>query len=198
MKSLGIASIIGGSLFAFAGVPASAATYDWTLTGTFSGSGTLTTNDVAIMNAGSTGETITGISGTFNGSNITSIVPNGNDNILYPNNFGSDGFGPPKGALDALGLFFVVNGGDINIFFAGSAGYDVEGASILANSERFAVSLAVAASPLPSSWIMTAGGLVGLGFLAFRRGKGRAMSLLPTDCSRCSSRHLAVPGLKAW
>jgi hypothetical protein len=179
MKSLGIASILAGSLFAFAAAPASASTYDWTLTGTFSGSGTLTTNDAAIMNAGSTGETITSITGTFNGSNITGIVPNGNDNIFYPSNFGSDGFGPLKGALDALGLFFVVNGADINIFFAGSAGYDVEGTSIFASGEKFAVSPAVAATPLPSTWIMMAAGLVGLFFFAFRRGKARAMSFLP-------------------
>jgi hypothetical protein len=177
MKSLGIASILAGSLFASA--PASASTYDWTLTGTFSGSGTLTTNDVAIVNAGSIGETITGVTGTLNGSNITGIVLNGNDNILYPSNFGSDGFGPLKGALDALGLFFVVNGGDINIFFAGSAGYDVEGASIFANGEKFAVSPAVAATPLPSTWITMAAALVGVCFFAFRRSKEGTLSFLP-------------------
>jgi hypothetical protein len=34
----------------------------------------------------------------------------GDDKILYPSNFGSGDFGRPKGALDGLGLFFVVDG----------------------------------------------------------------------------------------
>jgi hypothetical protein len=169
MKFVRTALVIGGLIsFAAAVAPASASTFDWTLSGgtlAFTGSGTITVNDTAIVNGGSTGETITGITGTINGETITGLANTG-DNILYPNGFGSNGFGPLKGLLDALGLSFKTVDETFNIFFAGTAGYDEEGSPNVPFGRG--VFAATEVTPLPSTWVMMIAGLLGLGFLAAR------------------------------
>jgi hypothetical protein len=172
LKSAAVAALLIGGLFSFASASANAATYDWTASGTYAGSGVITTDNAPAPNAGSIGQDITGITGTFDGLTITALHFGG-DNILYPSNFGSDGFGPLKGALDALGLDFVAGGNAINIFFAGSTGYDVEGGIPFTRTEEFVVSEATA-TPLPSTWMMMLGGLAGLGFFALRKAKDRS------------------------
>jgi hypothetical protein len=98
-KSLGIAASLIGSLVCFATAPAKATTYDWTLSGTVSGFGTITTNDALVSNAGSVGTDITGITGTIDNQTVSALNGFG-DNILYPSNLGTDGFGPLKGLLE--------------------------------------------------------------------------------------------------
>src|ERR1700733_13309460 len=111
MRLLRTTALMIGGFLSFAAImaPANASTvYDWTLSGgslAATGDGTITVNNTAIVNGGSTGETITAITGTINGNTITGLGNTG-DNILYPSNFGSDGFGSLKGLLDALGLSF--------------------------------------------------------------------------------------------
>jgi hypothetical protein len=163
--------MIGGFLsFAATIAPASAsAVFDWTLSGgslAFTGDGTITVNNTPIVNGGSTGEEITAITGTINGSTITGLGNTG-DNILYPSNFGSDGFGPLKGLLDALGLSFTTPDQTFNIFFAGTAGYDEEGTDVPFGQGTFALT----ATPLPSTWVMMIAGLLGLGFFIVRGKK---------------------------
>jgi hypothetical protein len=173
MKSLRVVTLLMFALLMLSSHSASAETYDWTLSGTINGSGTLTTNDTAITNGGSVGETITGIGGTFDGFQITALSGGCDcDNILYPSNFGSDGFGSLKGALDALGLGFVANSVVDNIFFAGS-GYDVEGGALFASGETFSVT--PAPTPLPGALPLMAGGL---GFFAFINRKRKQKSRL--------------------
>jgi hypothetical protein len=168
-----VALLFGGALALSSA--AKADTYDWTLTGTIDGSGTITTsNTPPATNAGSVGQNVTGVTGTIDGETI-GILNSFGDNILYPSNVGTDGFGPLKGALDALGLSFDVNGNvTANIFFAGN-GYDVEifptTGEVFAGGESFSV---VAATPLPPAWTMMLGAIVMLGFYAFRTTKGRS------------------------
>jgi len=166
--------LIGGLLpFAVGSAPASASTlFDWTLVGAglpFTGSGTLTVNNVAISNAGSIGETITAFSGTVNGSAVSLSGPGtagGNDNILYPPGFGTGGFGSGNGLLDALGFTFTtVAGQTINIWFGGGGIYDEESTTGAFGRGTFSIS---AETPLPSTWVLMIAGLCGLGFLAFR------------------------------
>jgi hypothetical protein len=171
-KSFGIAAALIGGLVYFASAPANATTYDWTLSGTVSGFGTITTNDALVSNAGSIGTDITGITGTIDNQTVSGLNGFG-DNILYPSNLGTDGFGPLKGLLDALGLSFSLDGSITNIFFAGTAGYDFESfgnsdpALSFARNESFSVS--AAATPLPATLPLLAGGLGFVGYLARRR-----------------------------
>jgi hypothetical protein len=174
------ALVIGGFLsFAATMAPASASTvYDWTLSGgdlAATGSGSITVSDTAVQYAGSTGETITAISGTIDGSAITGLTTVG-DNILYPYNFGSDGFGSLKGMLDASGLSFMTAAGQtFNIFFAGMAGYDEEG-SVPFGQGTFTVT-EVSPTPLPPTWTMMLGALLGLGFIFYRGGSRRTTAV---------------------
>jgi hypothetical protein len=177
MKLFGIVTVLFGG-FLFATAPANSATYDWTLTGTFSGFGTITTNNAPVMDAGSTGQQITGITGTFGGTAISWLGTIG-DNLLFPSNFGSDGFGPLKGALDAQGLSLVEGGNDVNVFFAGS-NYDVEGFSpfVFSNIEAFSVT-SVTSTPLPSTWIMMLAGLAAVALIVARGTNKRFTVLTP-------------------
>ena len=165
-SSAAVALLIGG-LFSFGSGSASASTYDWTLTGAIDGSGTITTDDVSVKNGNSFGTDIVSITGTFNGAQITGLNGLG-DNILYPSNFGSDGFGNLKGALDALGIGLTTGAVTANIFFAGTADYTVESGGSIFTNESFTE---VAATPLPPTWVLMLGGLGTIGFLALRRAK---------------------------
>jgi hypothetical protein len=168
MKFLKTAALVAGGVMWFAATvaPASATVYDWTLSGgtlDFTGSGTITVSSTTITNAGSVGESITGITGTVNGETITGLTGVG-DNILYPPGVGTNGFGPLKGLLDALGLSFATAENTFNIFFAGTVGYDEEG-SIPFGQGSFDIT---SATPLPSTWVLMIAGLFGFGFLAMR------------------------------
>jgi hypothetical protein len=119
-----------------------------------------------------TGQQITGITGTIDGEAIGGGLSSFGDNILYPSNFGTDGFLPQKGALDAVAFF--VDGTLANIFLS-SGFYDIEmfptTGEVFDSGESFSV---VAATPLPPALTMMLGAIVMLGFYAFRTTKGRS------------------------
>jgi hypothetical protein len=179
-KSCTIMALLIGSVFSFFLAPANATTYDWTLSGAVSGAGTITTNDALVSNAGSVGTDIIGITGAIDNETVSGLNGFG-DNILYPSNLGSDGFGPLKGLLDALGLSFSLGGSTTNIFFAGTAGYDFESFGnsdpnlSFARNESFTIE--AVATPLPATLPLFAGGLGVVGYLTRRRKRRSKQTL---------------------
>jgi PEP-CTERM motif len=157
MKILGILT----AALCLAGVsPAMADQFDWTYTGTGdSGSGTITATP-----SGPNTFSITGISGTWDGSLIAGLLPlhtccsfPANDNVL---NFPTG----PFLTLGGLGLGFGVDGGatDVNIYYSGSylvltAPASNPGADVLTStSGTFVV------TPEPTTIALLGSGLVGL------------------------------------
>ena len=168
---LGLVS--AATLALLAASPASAAQYlfDFSGTGffggTLNGSGTLTTDDVSFVNAlnGYTAQTITGISGTFNGSTITGLANvTGSNNLFYLTGpFFVDGNG--------LG-FSTASGVSANLFVTNGTSYRVNtmGAGLLTGlvTARVTPVTVAAAVPEPATWAMM---LMGFGVIgaALRR-----------------------------
>ena len=167
------AGLIGVAAIAlFASAPASAAQYLFNFSGTgffggtLNGSGTLTTNDVSFVNAlnGYTAQTITGISGIFNGSAITGLSPGtfGANNLFYLT-------GPFF--VDGNGLAFTTAAGvSANLFVTNDTSYRVntQGAGLLTGLVTASASPVAAAVPEPATWAMMLLGFLGIG-LAMRR-----------------------------
>lgn len=163
------------SLAAMIAVPASAAEFfefEFTTStpligGPGSGSGILTIDGPAFDSRGSTAQTITGITGTFNGSAITGLAsPFGANNLFYAN-------GPTF--VDGSGLGFTTAAGtNVNLFFQSSANsFRINTTNPFTSSFVTANANPVAAAvPEPGTWAMM---LLGFGFVggAMRSAKRR-------------------------
>jgi hypothetical protein len=174
MKFLKIATFVIGCLLpltaTMAPSRATTVTFEWTLSGPapslggvpFPGSGT-----IAATVSASGGDTVTGITGTVNGSMITGLNTfNGADNLLFP---------AGTTFLSTHGISFVTAAGqDINIFSFFPQGTPPSGnayGELSTNPSAFGVgTFAISAVPEPSTWAMMLLGFTGLGF-AFHRSK---------------------------
>lgn len=130
---------------------ASAATYVFNFSGTGQlGSGTLTTDNVTFDSRGYRAQTITGITGSYNGSAITGLMPGlfGADNLYYVT-------GPSF--VDGSGLGFrTAAGNQVNLFYQDSApSYRVNTLNPFTTAFVTASSSAATAPvPEPATWVM--------------------------------------------
>ena len=158
-------STMAAGLLALAAMPASAATFIFSFSGTGqAGSGTLTTDDITVASRGYTAQAITGVTGTYNGSAITGLMPGlfGADNLYYLT-------GPSF--VDGSGLGFRTTAGNqVNLFYQDSApSYRVNTLSPFTSAFVTASSSAATAPvPEPATWALM---IVGFGAVggAFRR-----------------------------
>ncbi len=170
-KRLGL---IGAAAIAvMASTPASAAVFDFNFSGTGSffgealvGSGTITTNDVSQVSSlnGYTFQTITGITGTYNGSQITGLAPGtfGANNLFYLT-------GPFF--VDGNGLGFrTATGQAVNLFVTQGTAYQVNAGGLSSGRVTASASAVTAAVPEPATWAMMLMGFGAMGF-ALRRSK---------------------------
>src|ERR1700730_11321536 len=157
-------AVSAGAIFLgiIATVPAHAMTFDFSVSsvgvpgdiasGTFTG---IETSSGTYM--------LTGITGTFDGVNITSLTGYANaDNKL---------FYPSQPFVDFNGISFqTASLGAINLF--SNSGYFEVKSSVDSVGYYFSgtpINLAVSATPLPPTWTMMLIGLAGFGFVAYRR-----------------------------
>ncbi|NJC34330.1 hypothetical protein GGR88_001804 [Sphingomonas jejuensis] len=172
--------LLAGAAMLCAAAPASAATFTFTAAGTgLTAAGTFTTTDTTTTVDGRQAFTITGLTGTFNGQAITSLLPAGtdiggerSDNLL----FGAQPF------FTIGGVAFRVDGYDADLNFYSFAGVGeaffsanvngmnetlpplpVAGTPVTFTLER------VAAVPEPATWAMMIGGFALVGGLMRRR-----------------------------
>jgi PEP-CTERM motif len=157
-------AVSAGAIFLgiIATVPAHATTFDFSVSsigvpGDIA-SGTFTGNETS-----SGIYTLTGITGTFDGVNITGLTgyANADNELFYPSQPFVDfnGISFQTASLGAINLFS--NSGYFEVkSTVDSVGYYFSGTPI---------SLAVSATPLPSTWTMMLIGLAGFGFVAYRR-----------------------------
>lgn len=171
--------LLGAAAIALlASAPATAAQYLFNFTGsgffggTLNGTGTVSTNDVSFVNAlnGYTAQSITGISGTFNGSPITGLAPGlfGANNLFYLTGpFFVDGNG--------LG-FTTASGVSANLFVTNDTSYRVntQGAGLLTGLVTASASPVASAVPEPATWAMMLLGFAGIG-VSFRRRRPAAL-----------------------
>ena len=161
--------IIGGALAGLLAIgiaaPASAAQYMFDFSATEqAGSGTVTTSSPIFASRGYTAQTITGITGTYNGSTITELIAGlfGSDNLYYLT-------GPSF--VDGSGLGFGTSAGNqVNLFYQDSApSYRVNTfnpfGSVFVTARS---SVAAGAVPEPATWMMMLAGFAAVGF-AMRR-----------------------------
>jgi PEP-CTERM motif len=157
-------AVSAGAIFLgiIATVPAHATTFDFSVSSIGApgdiASGTFTGNETS-----SGIYALTGITGTFDGVNITGLTGYANaDNEL---------FYPSQPFVDFNGISFqTASLGAINLF--SNSGYFEVKSSVDAVGYYFSgtpISLAVSATPLPSTWTMMLIGLAGFGFVAYRR-----------------------------
>jgi len=145
--------------------------YDWSFVDlTDQGSGTLTTGalDPTRSLNSPAGYDITAITGQWDSSAITGLLPPGtcclspaNNNIIYI---------PPSPAyFDIAGLGFgVANGDQVNI-------YDPQGAQVIVNSgPSNSGTFTLTATPLPAALPLFAGGLGVMGLFGWRRKRKAA------------------------
>ncbi len=176
-KLLGLMALVS-LVLALSGGAASAVTFDWSTTGP-TGSGTFTATD-----DGSGQYTITDITGTFEGYNITELSLPGtyyNDNLLfYP-------VLPDSPQLDSSGVSFLaadpgnaLSAYAFNLNFQADSGYGYTTVffplSFLGNSyggiDTFAASTSV--TPLPAALPLFATGIGAMGLLGWRRKRKNA------------------------
>ena len=131
-------------------------------------SGVITTSDRTFVSNGFNAQTITGITGTFNGSSITSLIAGlfGSNNIYYTS-------GPSF--VDGSGLGFgTAAGNSVNLFYQSSASsYRINTLNPFGSTFVSASSsqVAAAAVPEPATWAMMLVGFAGIGLAARRRSR---------------------------
>lgn len=161
-----------------AATPAAAAQYMFDFSGsgffggTLNGTGNITTNDASFTNPlnGYTAQTITGITGTFNGSSITGLGNAFGANNLY---YLSGPF-----FVDGNGLGFTTAAGiSANLFITNDTAYRVntQGAGLLTGLVTATSSPVAAAVPEPATWAMMLLGFGAVGFGMRRRTRVTAM-----------------------
>jgi hypothetical protein len=180
MQNIRKLSLISAAAVALASAsPASAAEFAFNFSGTgffggaLNGSGVLTTNDQSVVNPqnGFTVQAITGITGTFNGSNITGLAPGlfGANNLFYLNGpFFVDGNG--------LG-FTTASGVSANLFVTNGTSFRVntQGAGLLTGLVTASATQVTAAVPEPGTWAMMLLGFGAIGAVMRRRRSVRAL-----------------------
>ena len=159
--------------------PASAAQYIFNFSGTgflggpLNGTGTLTTNNASFVNPlnGYTAQTITGITGTYNGSAITGLANvTGSNNIFYLTGpFFVDGNG--------LG-FSTAAGAAVNLFVTNGTSYRVNAGGLNTGLVTASASVVAAAVPEPASWAMMllGFGAIGSSLRTMRRSRNLVVS----------------------
>lgn len=170
-KHLGV---IGAVIAMIGATPACAAVYDFNFSGTglffgepLAGTGTLTTSDVSQVSSlnGYTYQTITGITGTFNGSQITGLANvTGSNNLFYLTGpFFVDGNG--------LG-FSTAAGSSVNLFVTNGTQYRVNAGGLSTGFVTARASPAMAAVPEPATWALMLVGFGAIGLSMRRRKTG--------------------------
>jgi len=169
---------------ALAPLSAGAVTLDWSVSGLGSGTITATTPGVAGVH------TATGITGTFQGSGLTLLPANswgGNDNLVYyPVSASPTGLN----LLDFDGVSFSYNGGKgVGNLYGYTTGatpgscctvaayqvkYNSQNSGKTTHGTVASASVSVAATPLPASLPLFAGGAAVVGLVARRRKKKAA------------------------
>jgi hypothetical protein len=172
-----LSRVICAALIAFGtAVPAAAQEYNFSFAtsaplfgGPGAGTGTFLTNGITFNSRGYTAQTITGISGVFNGSAITGLAsPFGANNLYYLT-------GPSF--VDGSGLGFMTAAGtNVNLFFQDSvSSYRINTTGPFTSSFVTANSSAVAAAvPEPATWAMM---LIGFGAVGYSMRRRRASRL---------------------
>lgn len=171
-KRLGL---IGTAIAMISATPASAAVFNFNFAGTglffgepLVGSGTLTTNDVSQVSAlnGYTYQTITEISGTFNGSQITGLANvTGSNNLFYLT-------GPFF--VDGNGLGFTTAAGSaVNLFVTTGTRYRLNAGGLSTGFVTASASAVTAAVPEPATWALMLVGFGAIGVSMRRRTKAR-------------------------
>lgn len=161
--------------------PASAAVFNWTYTGTITSggaavnsAGTITTTDTTSTVAGRQAYTVTGITGTRNGVDITGLAP------AFPTIFGgADNFLFVTGLpFTDLGVSFsLANGTFANLFLDDVSTGEYFATNLAGSTGRtnaigvFTYSAANAAVPEPATWAMMLLGFGAMGYAVRRRGK---------------------------
>lgn len=161
------------ALAAVCASPASAAQYifDFSASGQI-GSGVLTTSDMTFDSRGYTAQTITGISGTYNGSAITNLINGlfGSNNLYYVT-------GPSF--VDGSGLGFGTDAGNkVNLFFQDSIpSYRVNTLNPFGSTFVSArSSLAAGGVPEPETWALM---LLGIGAAGWSLRRRQPLTLQP-------------------
>ena len=154
---------IATSLAALLATPASAATFLFNFSGTGqTGSGTVTTDNMTFASRGFTAQTITGITGTYNGSAITGLIAGlfGSNNLYYLT-------GPSF--VDGSGLGFrTAAGNQVNLFYQDSApSYRVN--TLNPFGSTFVSATSTPAVPEPATWAMMIAGFGAIGVALRRR-----------------------------
>lgn len=187
MKNIRLAKGAAGLCLAIVALPAQAAVFEWKITGSFAGSGRLTTTDTTfaydaeepIAGQSVAGYLVTSMTGIFRNVAV-SLMPPAPDkapffatNLLYPTGiapFVDDGGLVFKAGQTTYGLFSSLTcGGDTgacrNVARIGYPG--INGGS---RQVTFSISAVKAAVPEPSSWAMMIAGFAVVG-MALRRGR---------------------------
>ena len=162
-KIMRTSALIATGLLALLATPASAATFLFSFAGSGqAGSGTLTTDDITFASRGYTAQTITGVTGTYNGSAITGLMPGlfGANNLYYVT-------GPSF--LDGSGLGFRTTAGNqVNLFYQDSApSYRVN--TLNPFTSAFVTAASTPAVPEPATWAMMIAGFGAVGVALRRR-----------------------------
>lgn len=163
--------VIGATIAMLATTPASAAVFNFNFSGTglffgeaLVGSGTLTTNDVSQVSSlnGYTYQTITGITGTYNGSQITGLANvTGSNNLFYLTGpFFVDGNG--------LGFSTAV-GSAVNLFVTNDTRYRLNAGGLSTGFVTASSSAVAAAVPEPATWALMLLGFGAIGVSMRRR-----------------------------
>jgi hypothetical protein len=186
MMKIKIAAAAASALLSLAAaMPASALTFNFTYSGTnttngaFTASGTLTTSNTTVTTSFGQAYTITGITGTRNGSAITGLIPAGTDfggvpidNYLLASTTSQrltdSGFGfSVAGTTNLFNPYYF--GGAYQEYVRTAAGADFQNTSGI----TFTVTPAATAVPEPATWGMM---ILGFGLTSFglRRAKRRS------------------------
>lgn len=166
-----LSTLAVSALALIASTSASAEVYTFNFSGTglffgepLAGSGTLTTSGMSQVSAlnGYTYQTITGITGTFNGSQITGLANvTGSNNLFYLTGpFFVDGNG--------LG-FSTAAGSAVNLFVTTDTRYRLNAGGLSTGFVTASASPATGAVPEPATWAMMIGGFAAIGVAARRR-----------------------------